>query len=204
MEEDKAPLSTVPAAIVMFHLQSALRVAEREQNRPIVRSLLSAGCDMNLIESIDDIAGKGTIITWAEVETCDELEATHARARMIEVFQGIFDKLETALEADSEDDEHCVTSDHWLFAEGAEPAPMPLRMGEGEARAAMVKKVTAAARYAFRRATENGTKISLAPDELVQNFIVGMIGYSTADGTVDDAGANPHPLPPQYYGIEWR
>jgi hypothetical protein len=48
-----------------------------------------------------------------------------------------------------------------------------------------------AGKYAVRCATMNGADNDFDPDALVQNLVVGMIGYFTPDGFSSDAWANP-------------
>lgn len=94
-----------------------------------------------------------------------------------------------------------LPSDHWLTAkhEKYDAPPMPLRMGEGPARDKMAHAVRAAARYAVRGATRNGQEDDFDPDALVQNMVVGLLGYWTDDGTSKcDPWANPDPVPPLY------
>lgn len=91
-----------------------------------------------------------------------------------------------------------LPGNHWLTAKGHDVPPMPLRMGEGEARTAMADKIRDAARYAIRGATMNGKEEDFDPDAMVQNFVVGMLGYWTGDGLSGDAWANPSPPPPLF------
>jgi len=89
---------------------------------------------------------------------------------------------------------------HWLYAEpanGFDAPPMPLRMGSSDPRRqklnAMVRE---AARYAVRAATMRGRDEDFDPDALVQNMVVGLLGYHTADGLSGlDEWANPKPVP---------
>lgn len=89
---------------------------------------------------------------------------------------------------------------HWLYVPGVNVPPMPFRCGTDNPRhhdlAAMVRS---AARYAIRASTMNGEDESFDPDAMVQNFVVGMLGYHTPDGLcdydTDDAWANPDPVP---------
>jgi hypothetical protein len=74
-----------------------------------------------------------------------------------------------------------LPSDHWSTAPGANEPPMPFRIGIGETRSRLVKEIKAAARYAYRASSMNGTR-GIDPDALVQNFVIGMIGYYTEDG----------------------
>jgi hypothetical protein len=75
-----------------------------------------------------------------------------------------------------------LPADHWLYAEGHDEPPMPLRIGQGEERNVLAGHVRAAARYAIRGATMNGKEPDFDPDALVQNMIVGLLGYWTEDG----------------------
>lgn len=88
-----------------------------------------------------------------------------------------------------------LPSDHWLTAEGANVPPMPLRMANGPARQAMAEKVQTAARYAVRASTRNGAEEDFDPDAMVQNMVVGLLGYWTEDGASMDPWENPEPLP---------
>jgi hypothetical protein len=56
-------------------------------------------------------------------------------------------------------------------------------MGTDDSRRKMFEKgVRAAARFAVRAATSNGAINDFDPDALVQNMIVGLLGYYTPDG----------------------
>jgi hypothetical protein len=90
-----------------------------------------------------------------------------------------------------------LPKDHWLTAPGFNTPPMPFRCGWGDKRVELTKQIRAAARYAVRSATMNGAEDDFDPDAMVQNFVTGMLGYSTADGTSSDEWANPDPLPPR-------
>jgi hypothetical protein len=89
---------------------------------------------------------------------------------------------------------------HWLYAGHTNVPPMPWRIGEGGTRSEMADKVRAAARYAVRSATLNGKDLGFDPDALVQNMVVGMLGYWTHDGTTEDKWAMPDPVPPLVEG----
>lgn len=81
---------------------------------------------------------------------------------------------------------------HWLYAEGHNVPPMPLRMGtDNPERQAMNQKVRAAAKYAIRSATMNGKEPDFDPDALCQNMVVGLLGYHTADGLSSESWDNP-------------
>lgn len=81
---------------------------------------------------------------------------------------------------------------HWLYAEGFNVPPMPLRMGTDDPRReAMRARVIEAARYAVRASTMNGERPDFDPDAMVLNFVVAMLGYHTPDGLSSDDWANP-------------
>lgn len=91
----------------------------------------------------------------------------------------------------------------------SEAPPMPFRVGNAErvlvfatdqsatpalmSRAEFAAKITAAIRYAVRAATMNGKEMDFDPDALVQNAIVGLIGYWTDSGLSGDKWCNPQP-----------
>ena len=87
-----------------------------------------------------------------------------------------------------------LPADHWLTKESAEyePPPMPFRLGTEEdgtnilsrikTREEFAKKILLAGRYACRAATMNGKEMDFDPDALLQNLVVGMLGYWTPDG----------------------
>lgn len=91
-----------------------------------------------------------------------------------------------------------LPKDHWLYADsdGFEAPPMPMRMGETDPRRRWFEDaVASAARYAVRASTMNGKDNDFDPDAIVQNMIVGLLGYHTEDGLVEDDWGNPSPLP---------
>lgn len=98
-----------------------------------------------------------------------------------------------------------LPSNHWIFGDPSaenrngdfvfEPPPMPLRMGTNNPlRNKMIKAIVAAGRYAVRASTMHGKEMDFDPDALVQNIVVGMLGYHTEDGLSDDDWANPKKL----------
>lgn len=89
-----------------------------------------------------------------------------------------------------------LPDNHWLFAEpesGYEEPPMPMQMGTDDpCREEMKEKLWQAGKYAIRAATSNGEINDFDPDALIQNLVIGMLGYNTLDGlshleTPDDA-----------------
>ena len=88
-----------------------------------------------------------------------------------------------------------LPKDHWIYEANTRP-PMPLRMSPEE-RHKWQDKVREAIKYAVRGATMSGKEADFDPDALVQNAIVGLFGYHTADGLSDiDPWANPKKIPP--------
>jgi hypothetical protein len=101
---------------------------------------------------------------------------------------------------------------HWLYAEGDNVPPMPWRVGnEGVlyaggplgvkpfTRQELAADIRAAARYAIRASTLNGTETDFDPDAMVQNFVVGLLGYWTLDGLShadDDSNSPPGGITP--------
>lgn len=114
-----------------------------------------------------------------------------------------------------------LRKDHWIYDKGPNnfnAPPMPFRMGAKSAfflaldhedigsliksgeqhlpalrltREQFADAIRVAGRYAVRSATMNGSEMDFDPDALVQNLVVGFLGYRTADGFTDDAWANP-------------
>lgn len=81
-----------------------------------------------------------------------------------------------------------LPKDHWLTKEGFDEPPAPLRIGTGEERTELANKIRVAAKYAVRASTMNGKIDDFDPDAMVQNFVVGMLGYWIHDGLshIDD------------------
>lgn len=71
---------------------------------------------------------------------------------------------------------------HWLYTEGCTEPPMPMRVGLGAKRNELADQIRVAAQYAIRASTMNGKERSFDPDAMVQNMIVGLIGYWAPDG----------------------
>ena len=88
-----------------------------------------------------------------------------------------------------------LPGDHWLYRAGHNTPPMPLRLGTTDPRREkFVEAVWAAGRYAVRSATMNGKEPDFDPDALVQNLVVGLLGYFTPDGLGSEAWENPKTL----------
>jgi len=85
-----------------------------------------------------------------------------------------------------------LPKDHWLLKEGFNVPPMPLRMGtNNKYRKTWESMLREAGKYAVRCATINGKERDFSPDALIQNLIVGFLGYHTSDGLSSDEWANP-------------
>jgi hypothetical protein len=108
-----------------------------------------------------------------------------------------------------------LRTDHWIYEKGADgfcqPPPMPFRMGSRDhvvvamfpnegfphrhtarlTKNQFAQRIRDAAKYAVRGATMHGEEMDFDPDALLQNLIVGMLGYWTADGLSSDTWANP-------------
>jgi len=103
-----------------------------------------------------------------------------------------------------------LPANHWLHAPGDNVPPMPFRMGQGEhativtfpnrgypdrsrrmTRQEFAEHIRAAARYALRASTMNGREPDYDPDAVLQNLVVGLLGYWTATGLSNDPEANP-------------
>jgi hypothetical protein len=86
-----------------------------------------------------------------------------------------------------------LPDDHWLRVErdGYEAPPMPLRMGtDHPLREDLCAAIWQAGKYALRVSTMNG-KEEYDPDAVIQNLVVGLLGYHTPSGLSDDEWANP-------------
>lgn len=85
-----------------------------------------------------------------------------------------------------------LPKDHWMLADAPNTPPMPFRLGTDESgrnllpriesREEFARKIRMAARYAIRASTMNGRDTDFDPDAMVQNFVVGMLGYWTRNG----------------------
>jgi hypothetical protein len=75
-----------------------------------------------------------------------------------------------------------LPKDHWLFSDHENIPPMPYQQGLGKDRTTQEEHIREAARYAIRASTMNGKENDFDPDALVQNLIVGLLGYYTKDG----------------------
>lgn len=87
-----------------------------------------------------------------------------------------------------------LPKDHWLICNPDENnvPPMPFCMGINHpCRKGFEKALRDAGRYACRCATMNGKDMNFDPDSLIQNLIVGFLGYHTETGLSSDEKDNP-------------
>lgn len=76
-----------------------------------------------------------------------------------------------------------LPKNHWLTAEGYNEPPMPMKAGTDDPKRPFLKaEIVAAARYAIRASTMNGKETDFDPDAMVNNFVIGLLGYYTPDG----------------------
>lgn len=76
-----------------------------------------------------------------------------------------------------------LPKDHWLTVPGHTKPPTPFLMGTDDPRRKeWVEKIRSAGKYAVRATTMNGKDSDFDPDAMIQNFVVGMLGYFTPDG----------------------
>lgn len=84
-----------------------------------------------------------------------------------------------------------LPKDHWIYEDKANVPPAPYRIGSGKeinltrTRENFADDIRAAARHAIRASTMNGKDMDFDPDAMVQNFIIGLLGYWTEDGQSD-------------------
>jgi hypothetical protein len=76
-----------------------------------------------------------------------------------------------------------LPKNHWLYAEGHDEPPMPFKRGtDDQSRKEWEEKIREAGKYAIRASTMNGKDDDFDPDAMLQNLVVGMLGYHTPDG----------------------
>jgi len=74
-----------------------------------------------------------------------------------------------------------LPKDHWIYEATGEP-PMPWKIGEGEERFEIAEEIREAVKYGIRGATMSGAEGDFDPDALMQNIVVGLLGYWTETG----------------------
>lgn len=93
-----------------------------------------------------------------------------------------------------------LPDDHWLTQPGHDDPPMPMRMGCGAQRNRLADMIRAVTRYAVRASTMNRRDMDFDPDAMVQNMIIGLLGYWTEDGlsTCEPPPDPPTPIEPRF------
>lgn len=95
-----------------------------------------------------------------------------------------------------------LPKDHWVFSDEREPPPMTLRCGtSNKIRKDLEVALRVAARWAVRGATMRGTEKDFDPDALVQNVIIGALGYFTPNGLGKEDWENPEKPPMEIESI---
>lgn len=77
-----------------------------------------------------------------------------------------------------------LPKDHWLYKQEHDNAPpIPMLMGKSHPeREKYENALREAGKYAIRAATMHGQDDDFDPDALIQNLIVGFLGYHTDSG----------------------
>jgi hypothetical protein len=85
-----------------------------------------------------------------------------------------------------------LPKDHWLTQAGRNIPPMPFRLGTEEdglnllpkirTREEFAQLIRAVGKYAYRASSMNGKETDIDPDALLQNLVVGFLGYWTPNG----------------------
>lgn len=90
-----------------------------------------------------------------------------------------------------------LPKDHWLFQPMGD-SPAPYRVGYCDLRVLMAKNITAAAKFAIKSTTDGGVVPNFDPDDMVNAFIIGLLGYNTPSGdkTYDINLRAEEPAPP--------
>jgi hypothetical protein len=81
-----------------------------------------------------------------------------------------------------------LPKNHWIYEPTGEP-PTPFIVGTdpaelkfGMTRAEWVERVRAAGKYAVKASTMSGKEMDFDPDAMLQNLVVGLLGYWTPSG----------------------
>ena len=144
-------------------------------------------------------------IVWLETRVSEQdAELTALRARLAEV-EGARDRTRESGTVLPDGAAFFTASfplpkDHWIYSATEDgftaPPPMPFRIGTSDPRRDNIAEmVRAAGRYAVQASTIRGQETDFDPDAMLQNFVVGMLGYWTANGLGADAWQNPSPAP---------
>jgi len=89
-----------------------------------------------------------------------------------------------------------LPDDHWIYDSDPGYPPMCMKMGTSDPERKRYRDMLVlAGRYAVRSATLSGKEMDFDPDALIQNLIVGFLGYFTEDGL---SGMEDWTNPPEY------
>jgi hypothetical protein len=116
-----------------------------------------------------------------------------------------------------------LPKDHWIYGdpsaenEGFEPPPMVFRMGTTSkalicsfgtyeklhvvTRTEFADMIRAAGRYAVRAATMKGKDMDFDPDSLLQNLVVGFLGYWTPGDRVPHLSPDGAHSPGEFFDL---
>lgn len=93
-----------------------------------------------------------------------------------------------------------LPQNHWLYDQdnhGVSPAPFRIGINDPlQNRDEWAEKIRTAARWAIQASTVCGKDPDFDPDAMVQNFVVGMIGYWTQNGFLEEE-AKPNDTQPR-------
>ncbi len=87
-----------------------------------------------------------------------------------------------------------LPDNHWLYEKknDFEVPPMLMRMGTTDPRRKEFEAaLRQAGKYALRNSVFSPDEVGFDPDALLQNLIVGLLGYHTPNGLSRDEWANP-------------
>lgn len=85
-----------------------------------------------------------------------------------------------------------LPKDHWLYEKKDNIPPMTYRAGtESPNRKMWEDRIREATKYAVRACTMNGQEMDFDPDAMIQNMIVGVLGYYTPTGLSECSDENP-------------
>lgn len=96
-----------------------------------------------------------------------------------------------------------LPKDHWIYGaagDGTGEPPMPMRMGlVSPFRNIFRKAIRDAGKYAVRASTACGTDPDFDPDAILNNLVVGLLGYNTQDGLSGDVLDQPEAVVPRLF-----
>ncbi len=201
-EAEDVPVDGYYATWMPYQIGQAKKAADREHDakhlavasdRAADARRLNAGV-LDMALRTPGLTGHDEVLTaarayQAHIEGEKTLPASHPVQQLADAVGGTIESLERLPDGSGA----CVLSmplpaDHWLTQPGFNEPPMPFQRGTAAAdRIEWADKIRTAAKYAICASTMNGEINDFDPDAMVQNFIVGMLGYWTPDGTSSDS-----------------